>query len=611
MRPQPSCKETIKNVFKHQLQLTNNLGLFSLSSPEKFQYTTSRPRKVPSFGSGLNQKIMQHTIHSFRVAPVVLAACVLNVAGGETPDFADSPDLSELRFDPAEGFGMTVEGLPGAYGVEFSDDLESWDMFDEAIVAAEPVRLTDAQSLGLGSRFYRIGDVAVFPEYHVLLSFWGLEVEPGLSSFLMGFDWPDGVFLDKERQRIVVRNPAEAESRTAISSGGGEVTGDFGRASVRFEESASFSGGGFTVHLPEESDETGTAFAWDLPMKPLGGFAQETGPAGLLGGTALRQAEFGGGTGERVEFVQAFMARKSAEAGIGDLVGDWGIVRLEIEGDTEENLYTVLSAPVTITGDDGGTFFVQGTEIETEMVHFFDGSNPERRYFEPTEADFAFPLQVSPNGEVLLSVEGFGRQGHDSQDMAGFMSPAGDFFVLAEGWPAIHHARIDTVPEGAGDGFAAHQLFLGVRRDASPELAGREYRLEGQSFWVSRWDFEMLPSGPDGVAGSLAFDDAGEATLTLEDLIVFLPFHDGDQEGIVVSTEEPDEIPLTYTVAADGRLNFDMDAITDPGEQAFFTGFVQEGGRVLILGLGFAGEDGEGGDEGQISMWVATCVNCD
>ncbi len=529
-----------------------------------------------------------------------------------SPDFSDTPTLSGLSFEAGDGFGMTVEGLPGEYRIDVSDDLEEWEPWNEVTVGAEPVSLLDGESPGLPRRFYRVGGTAVFPEYHTLLSSWGLQAEPGISTFLMGFDQPDGVFVDEAGERVVIRNPAEASSSTAIFSNGTvEVTGDHENEAVRFSAPASFANGGFRIHLSGETDGGHTAFAWNLPMNPSGGSVPAVGSAEMLTGTTIREVAFDGGSGGRFAFIQAFMAKKSTDAGIDDLVGDWGIVRLEIESDSEENLYTVLSAPVTISDEDGGMFSVQGTEIETEMVHFFDGSDPERRYFEPAEIDFDFPIHIRPDGEVLVSIEGFGRPGQDSQNLAGFMSPAGDFLVLAEGWPEIHQARNETVPDNAGDGFAAHQLFLGVRRDTAPELAGREYRLEGQSFWVSRWDFEMLPSGANGIAGSLTFDQDGEATLTLEDLIVFLPFYDSDQEGIVVETEDPDEIPLNYTVGPDGRLNFDMSDLTGPGDEAFFTGFAQEGGRVLLLGLGFAGEADEGGDEGQISMWVATCVNCD
>ncbi len=543
-------------------------------------------------------------------AAACFVALSLNAVGSATGPLPAGPELSPLSFEPGEGFRLTADGLPGTYGIQFSDNLSDWSSFEEISILAAPVELLDSDSLNAPKRFYRVHEVSVFPKYHTLLSTWALQAEPGVSSFSMGFTQPDSLFLDVDGGQVVVWGSAEASSATAIHSNGTvEVIGNHGAEAGRFSTSATFANGGLTVHVPEDIDGDDTYFAWDLPMLPLG--QAEGDLAGMLAGTALRQAEFDGGARAGVEFVQAFMARKSVDAGIADLIGDWGIVRLEIESDTEENLYTVLSAPVTISDVDGGTFSVQGTEIETEMIHFFDGSDPVRRYFEPTEIDFSFPIHVSPEGEVLVSIEGFGRPGQDSQNLAGFMSPAGDFLVLAEGWPEIHQARIGEVPEGAGDGFAAHQLFLGVRRDLNPDLAGKEYRLEGQSFWVSRWDFEMLPSGPEGIAGGLIFDQNGEATLTLEDLIVFLPFYDSEQGGVIVETEDPDEIPLSYSVAADGRLNFDMSSITDPGDQAFFTGFVQEGGRVLILGLGFAGENDEGGDQGQISMWVATCVNCD
>ena len=551
---------------------------------------------------------MNPTSRSFRTASSILFALAVGTAGAESPDFSDTPLLSNLSFAPGSGFQLSVEGLPGEYHVVYSDDLSEWDTLSETVVAAEPVPLIDSESLGVPRRFYRIEEASLFPEYHTLLSTWGLQAEPGISSFLMGFIQPDGLFIDSEGEQVIVRRPADAFASTSIHFDGSvDVSGEYGLQSTRFAIPTIFAGGGITLNIPGDDEESDPS--WELPMKPLGAIAPADGTANMLTGTSIRHATYDGG--ERFEFVQAFMARKSVDAGIDDLTGDWGIVRLEIEGDSEEILYTVLSAPVTISDEDGGTFALNGIEIETEMRHFFDGSDPERRYFEPTEIDFAFPIQVNPNGEVVLSIEGFGRPGQDVQHLAGFISPDANFLTLAEGWPSVYDARNEMVPEGACNGFAAHQLFLGVRRDPNPDLAGKEYRLEGQSFWVSRWDFEMLPSGPDGIAGGLSFDQNGEATLTLEDLIVRLPFYDGDQGGIIVETEDPDEIPLSYTIAPDGRLNFDMSDLTDPGDEAFFTGFAQEGGRALILGLGFAGQNDEGGDEGQISMWVATCVNCD
>lgn len=553
---------------------------------------------------------MNRIRHQFCMACFCIAALSLNAVGSPAGPLPTGPELSSTSFTPGEGVRLAVDGLPGTYAIQWSDDLSSWNPLGSVTVLAEPLELLDPNSVNAQERFYQVHDVSVFPEYHILLSTWGLKAEPGTSSFLMGFTQPDALFLDQDGGQVVVWGHAEASSTTAIESGGAvQVTGTDGSEPHRFATSATPADGGLTVHLPEDLDGDITTLEWYLPMLPLG--HSEGDLPDMLSGTALRNAQFGGGTGEGIEFVQAFMARKSIGATITDLVGDWGIVRLEIEGDAEENLYTVLSAPVTISSENGGTFSVQGTEIETEMIHYFDGSDPERRYFEATVADFEFPIHVSPSGEVLVPIEGFGRPGQTSQNLAGFMSPAGDFLVLAEGWPEIHRARTGDLPDGAGNGFAAHQLFLGVRRDLNPDLAGKEYRLEGQSFWVSRWDFEMLPSGPDGIAGRLSLDHNGEATLTLEDLIVHLPFYDPQQGGIRVELDDPDEIPLSYTVAADGRLSFDMSGLTGPGDQAYFTGFVQEGGRVLILGLGFAEESDQGGDQGQISMWVATCVNCD
>lgn len=459
-------------------------------------------------------------------------------------------------------------------------------------------------------------------EYHLLTSIWGFEGEQDVSIFTMGFEQPFAFFIDSGSEQVNQRPSANVFARIGVAGDQNVLTSEYKGAIEGFTRTAVFSDGGLTISYPEVTDDGATYDAWDLGLEPLGSVAAESVVADALTGTALRYSSFGGGK-ERFEFIQTFAARKSENASIDDLVGEWGIVRLEIESlpestdggifDPAEILYSSLSVPATITADDGGTFSIDGMEMESEIAQFyFDGMPSERRRFAPAPANFDFPIHVTPSGETFLEVQE-GREGEPHQHMTGFMSPDGDFMAFAEGWPSIHQARTNSVPEGAGESFAAHQLFLGVRLDPNPELAGREYQLTGQSFWVTRYDYEMSPAGPDQT-GTLSFDSNGQtATLSFGGRTVHMPVRNPTGDGFSDATETPRQLPpVDYAVDPDGRLNFDLSALTaDDGTDALFSGFAQEGGEVLVLSFGYVEDAGGDGDEGQVSLWIATCVNCD
>ncbi|MCC5833944.1 MAG: FecR domain-containing protein [Opitutales bacterium] len=520
-------------------------------------------------------------------------------------------------FDQALGmWGWTSEEVyPWFY---WYGGLNDWVFYDLGGSPGERLFHTDADGWQTESELISAEGI----EYHLLTSIWGYEAEQDVSIFTMGFEQPFAFFIDAESEQVNQRPSANVFARIGVAGDQSVLTSEYKAYSERFTRTAAFADAGLTISHPEETDGSATYDAWELALQPLGSVAVESVVADVLTGTALRYSSFGGGK-ERFEYIQTFAAKKSENASIDDLVGEWGIVRLEIESlpeitddgifDPAEILYSTLSVPATITADNGGTFSIDGVEMESEIVQFhFNGLPSERRRFEPATIQADFPLHVSPSGETFLEVQE-GREGEPHQHMSGFMSPDGDFMAFAEGWPSIHQARTNSVPDGAGESFAAHQLFLGVRLDPNPDLAGREYHLTGQSFWVSRYDYEMSPAGPDQT-GTLSFDASGEtASLSFGGRTVHMPARNPTGDGFSVATETPHELPpVDYAVDPDGRLNFDLSALTtDDGTDAFFSGFAQEGGEVLVLSFGYVEDVGADGDEGQISLWVATCVNCD
>ncbi len=66
---------------------------------------------------------MNQSRHLLRTASACLAALSLNVFGNPSEHLPNGPELSPISFTPGEGFRLAVDGLPGVYGIQFSDDL--------------------------------------------------------------------------------------------------------------------------------------------------------------------------------------------------------------------------------------------------------------------------------------------------------------------------------------------------------------------------------------------------------------------------------------------------------------------------------------------------------
>jgi hypothetical protein len=307
-------------------------------------------------------------------------------------------------------------------------------------------------------------------------------------------------------------------------------------------------------------------------------------------------------------WTQNFIAEKSNNSSIEDLAGEWAFVRLLVEVDpTRQVLYSALSFPATINTDAGGQLALnadtQFTEIEVEQsltggpvrIDSF-GSSSEGE-------DFTLPLSLSAQGELFIDAGESDDPGRGSEIIAGFVTPSADFLVLSEGVPAVHDLRQGEPSIPAVDNFSVHQLFLGLKRNQNPDLAGKTYRLEGLRFTVRDDRFELVNWAP---TAQLAFGDAGNGDWRFDNNALRIALANRDGEG-VIEVSDRGTIGFDYTVESGGRILFDLGAL-EGVDRDLVHGYASQDSSVLIFAHVLSIDNGA---EAEVGMWVAYCTNCE
>ena len=308
-------------------------------------------------------------------------------------------------------------------------------------------------------------------------------------------------------------------------------------------------------------------------------------------------------------FFQSFVAEKSVNAQIGDLVGDWAITRLEVEVGVSQGevLYTVLTFPAAISADGGGNlnFTTETAFIESEFVQFLDGSPVEKRRFESTTEDEggSLPLNLSPDGELSFETGDTGQPGRNPQVLSGFIAPTADFFVLAEGVPGISPLRLGDSNLPDVSQFSAHQLFVGIKRNSDPNLNGRKYQLVGLKFHPNTDRFELVNWTN---RSEIHFQDSSMGSWTMDIEGRHVALGNVGATGIT-SFAESAVVPFGYSVGDDGRIFIDLSAIENL-EQGLVNGYASVDNRILVFSHALSLN---GATKGEIGMWIGLCTNCD
>ncbi|MEH6584127.1 MAG: hypothetical protein V7754_19495 [Halioglobus sp.] len=306
-------------------------------------------------------------------------------------------------------------------------------------------------------------------------------------------------------------------------------------------------------------------------------------------------------------YYHSFYAKKSTNAKMTKLAGDWALTRLEIEVSPDfEALYTVLTFPAEIVTKGGGALAVDEEVefIESEFKHYFDGSPVKKTRFETTSGEqFSLPLTLTPDGKLTLNAGDRDQPGRKPQIMAGFIAPGHDFFVLAEGVPGIYALRDGNLELPPLNEFSANQLMVGIKKNATPNLTGKKYRMVGVKFDVNNQGFNVSPWSNDAF---LKFTSNKNGRWKKNEEGQKVAFGNSDGKGIS-GTASSKVVKFSYTVESDGRIFFDLAGLPNL-DQDLINGYASLDNKVLVFShaLSLAG-----GTKGEIGMWVALCTNCD
>ncbi len=459
---------------------------------------------------------------------------------------------------------------------------------DEGLTCEEPVRAT----------------------YVVLNPYWALEdnivsasLIPGhrvLSNLMFndtGFRFTEECVVDG----IVQSNDGQTSSLTTVS-----------RCLVEdVDVPAAIVGGSVTVTTPGGTTDNPLGFSeTELPQtivfSTVYGGTEAPDGADLLIGQNVREYSIaiGDGLATAGKELNLFVVMRQAQSDVApQAVGDWGFVRLLVRADApnaqlEYNIGAFAGSLAQGVSSGDATFQVAAS-LEGHVDQGYDGPNDSRLFVGEDEymSEPPLPVVFGAGGEVRFET--------GEESFVGAVAPRGDFMLLASTTPEVGSARGSVEPiydyEPAAYG---HQVLIGVKRvqPTTGLLAGKRYRLYRQELGA-----EVGVFGLTEARGTLVFDAAGTGVTLSGDLARYtLPF-DGE-----LIYEPAQGASLALRVQVDETPYLRMAEVDAPDGDFATVGFVQAGGRMLVLG-DFDTEQDEVGatTKATLGMMIGVCTNCD
>jgi len=492
----------------------------------------------------------------------------------------DGPVSERCELSGVTGHQVVESGCDGV-------DNNCDSQVDEGLTCEEPVRAT----------------------YVVLNPYWALEDDIFSASLIpghrvlanmtfndTGFGFTEECVVDG----IVQSNDGQTSGLTTVS-----------RCLVEdVDVPATIVGGSVTVTTPGGTFENPLGFTeTELPQtivfSTVYGGTEAPDGADLLIGQNVREYSIATGDGLATvgKEMNLFVVVRESEVSPQAVVGDWGLIGLLVDVDAPnaqiEYDIGAFAGNLAQGAAPGSAAFDVVASLEGYVEQGFNGPNDSRLFVGESEfmSEPPFPLTFGAGGEVRID-------GGD-QVFVGAVAPRGDFMMLVATTPEVGSARGSAEPVYDYEPTAyAHQVLIGVKRvqPTTGLLAGKRYRLYRQELGAEVGAFGMTEA-----RGTLVFDAAGTGVTLSGDLERHtMPFA-GDP------VYEPVEgASLTLRVLVDETPFLRMAEVDAPAGDFATVGFVQAGGRVLVLG-DFDSEVNEVGatTKGAVGMMIGVCTNCD
>lgn len=541
------------------------------------------------------------------VALLALAGCSGSSSSGDPPDDEDeSYSVSvnvrglDLAIDPSTPLvlsdqaeeALTVEA-DGSYS--FAAELESGDPYAVSVAQQpnEPRQFCFIERQQAVSGEVN-GDVTLNVDcglaYHGLFPGWGVGAAPESGSLRPLQIAPATlVALRVDGQdEVAVVDPCQVETRGAVSHDDGTHALEVTTATACEETlflTTTMTPDAFTVSVPDGIDE--------LPDElRLDGFAATDRdlPTAALG-HAVADAEAADLQQHHRWLISGVAARQAGAISDEDLHGDWGLVALTMALDGEDEpqwvRHSSVSVPAVITTDGSGDLRLNadGWQTLTAATQVIGGDPP------PPPITQGFTQEAPGEGfdDVPLTLSAEGRL--QAGESHGFVSADGDFFLLVHSEPTPEQVRAGE-DNDLGEGQGAHQVLLGVRRDADlVSLDGRTYALFGPSYFLGTVEESDPPEGLDEfelaplLDGSELSFSAGEASLAVEEETWIAPF---GGNALDIQSDSETAGPWAYAIGDDPEkpqlVEIDLGDGFGPERDNYLTGYAH--GNLLVLSLG-------------------------
>ena len=484
------------------------------------------------------------------------------------------PQIMAAGLTPG-GFRLEMEAPPGNYMMERSTTLlpESWQEVGPINPVLGSGELTDGAALSLPSAFYRVA--GGFQETNMKVIVFDSMISSGgyLEDGIYG-----GLWTGQTEENFLFQS-SNAESGLLRALGGEsakfriEPTNNFGVLSAYMERWNDVE------TIPATVSESSWDFTFDEGNLSL--FKLEGGNHSLFGISRStfefqETDEYGTYVNNERDVESIWAIAKSTNASPSDLSGDWGFVRIMVDGLNSDAVFNGEAWHTTFTAGANPRPFSIASYTDFDIEHIWPSGDVNAVYSSLVSHDPVVTpeLNLAADGSVTITVPNIGGEG-GGPDFKGIMSPSAKLLVATAIDPdtsAIPQGEIDTfIPELDG---AVSEWLVGVKKTNTPQLAGKTYRVLRKAWWMDGAAFEIDYSGPND---QLVFNESGTSvTRTFDSARDAVDF-----EGVFSQGTSNEPLSMTVSVDSDGKIILEGSIPDDYTTRAF--GYAQDGSNLMVM----------------------------
>ena len=482
------------------------------------------------------------------------------------------PEVLSAGLTPG-GFRMEIAAPPGNYMMQRSTSLmpESWQEVGPINPASGTGGLTDAAALSLPRAFYRVA--GGFQETDMRVIAFDSMISSGgyLEYGLYG-----GLWTGQTQENLVFQSANSSNGLVKIMDG----------ESSKFRIEPLYDYGVISAYMERWNDEEVlpldiSGSPWSFPLDDASPtlYQLEGGNHSLFGfGRDDYQYEevdeFGTYVNNEVSVESIWAIAKTENANPADLAGDWGFVRILVDGVSSDAGFNGEAWSTTLPAGPNPLQFSIASFTDFEIEHIWPSGDVGAEYRSSVAHDpvVNVALNLAADGSVIVNAANPEDSG---PDFKGMVSPSAKLLVASAIDPDA-----SAIPQGETDVFlpdldgAASEWLVGVKKTNTPQLAGKTYRVLRKGWWMEGAAFEIDYSGPDD---QLVFNSTGTAVTRSFDSA----YNAVDFDGFFSAGESSEPLPMTVNVDPSGKILLQGGVPGDYTTRAF--GYAQEGSNLLVM----------------------------